>query len=86
MPQCRYQQLMKRSFIKTIVVQMTCLNLIIIPSSLPSSHSLPLTLLAASFFSPGPNAHRRVEISLIRKIKFHKIHDLMQFIVPGNVM
>ena len=46
------------------------------------SPDTPLCLV----FSPGPNAHRRVEILLIRKIKFHKIHDLMQFIVLGNVM
>ena len=51
-PLCRYQQLMKRSFIKTIVVQMTGLNLIIIPSS-PSHFTLlsPDTPRCLVFFS-----------------------------------
>ena len=52
-PLCRYQQLMKRSFIKTIVVQMTGLNLIIIPSS-PSHLTLlsPDTPRRSSLFLP----------------------------------
>ena len=57
-PLCRYQQLMKRSFIKTIVVQMTRLNLIIIPSS--PSH---LTLLSTPDTPRFPRFFSRTKCS-----------------------